>query len=176
MLYYCSPYYRSNVYSGANKRFEEFILQTIALDINFKIIVLDGNIPPIVTSDKCVLIPSYLAFSRFLLWIWLNFAFIFLEKGVVVNDFKPIPFFAYLKHDAYLLIHDLRKIIGADGEIRGLIGHILICFLKIFPTVITVSKSSKKLLVDYCGLLEKDIIVSYNGVSSLYQESFKHVY
>ncbi|MGP4951609.1 glycosyltransferase [Psychrobacter sp. T6-1] len=175
MLYFSSPYYRSKRFSGANKRFEEIIFECERLSIEYTIIVVDGNTPNGISEHRCLYIPDSVSRSRFLTWIWLNIRFLILPKGIVINDFKPIPVFSYLKHDTYLLIHDLRKILNDSGEIKGFIGRINVLMLKFFPKIITVSNHSKNLLVKNCGLLDNDIVVSYNGITSEYTSNFVDV-
>lgn len=175
MLYFSSPYYRSNRFSGANKRFEEMISELEKIKIRYLVIVVENNTPNGVSKDKCIYIPYIVSQSRLLTWFWLNMKLIMLPKGVVINDFKPIPVLSYLKHDTYLLIHDLRKILNDNGDIKNFIGKVNVWMLKAFPKIITVSNHSKKLLVENCGLLKKNIIVSYNGITANYTSSFLDV-
>lgn len=175
MLYFCSPYYRSNKFSGANKRFEELILEFENLSVNYKLIVVSGNVPPNINNKKCIFIPFFISNYRLLTWLWLNIILLYLPKGIVINDFKPIPVLSYFKHKSYLLIHDLRKII-ANNSIKGFQGLVQILMMKIFPQIITVSNYSKNLLVKTCGIKESNIIVSYNGVSKAYTEYFDEVF
>ena len=172
MLYFSSPYYRSNRYSGANKRFEEIIYECDKIIKNYKVIVVNGNTPPNIESENCLYIPKIISRFRVLTWVWLNFVLLLSPKGIVVNDFKPIPFLSYFKHTNYLLIHDLRKVLDDKDSVKGLVGLLHVFMFRLFPKIITVSNYSKKLLVENCGVNKNKIIVSYNGISSIYTDHF----
>lgn len=173
MLYLCSPYYRNNRHSGANKRFESLIREWESEAHSLTIIVKEGHKPPYVDFNSCIFIPSSICKSRALTFFWLSIKLSLLPRGTLINDFNPIPFLGYMKHDSYSLIHDLRRLIDDEGNLINITARIYNLVLKAYPKIITVSNESKKLLVNYLKIPSQNIIVSYNGINYDYTSKFQ---
>ena len=107
-LLFCSFYYRSNLKTGANKRFENIILSSVeCLLENQKIIVLikKGNKSKYFINDKIVVyeIPDFPILDRFLTFFLFSFKLRSFEPMIVMSDFMPIPISALSKHNHFQL-------------------------------------------------------------------------
>ena len=165
-IYLISLYYKKDIVTGANKRFEEIIKNLLKFNIDFKIIVSKGEIPEFLPK-KFVLeldyknrLHAYFLLEKFLLGID--------EKAIIINDFMPIPLFASRKNmniKLYQLIHDIRNFTEFNRTRNKILGQLFQKFeWKLVKNIITVSNFSKNQIEKYIGINSNNIIVSYNGI------------
>ena len=94
---FCSLYYNKEVTTGANKRFENFILHfedILSEDEKIIVIVKKNNIPDYLACLKKITfieVPQFIVLDRILSFIYLTIKFYSLNPMVVVSDFMPIP-------------------------------------------------------------------------------------
>ena len=113
-LLFCSFYYRSNLKTGANKRFENIISSSLEYLLeNQKIIVFikKGNKSEYFLNDKIVVyeIPNFPIIDRFLTFFLFSIKLSSFESMIVVSGFMPIPLSALSKHIHFQLVHDIRN-------------------------------------------------------------------
>lgn len=165
-LYYVSLYYKVEVVTGANKRFDEIGKRLLSqYGEDFKCIVSSGEKPPWCQEKNVIEVPSFAGkFGRLKAWLNLSIMLSKARPGIVYSDFMPIPLH-FNRHKHYQLIHDLRNF---NEFKRGGLGALTAAFqkhqLKQADNTVTVSDFSASELVSYCDLHPKDIITSYNGV------------
>ncbi len=173
-ILFCSLYYKSNLKTGANKRFENIILYSIShLLEDQKIIVFikKGNKSKYFLNDKIVVyeIPNFPIFDRLLTFILLSIRLNSFGPLIVVSDFMPIPLTALSKHIHFQLVHDLRNF----TEFKRVN---YFSFGKLFQkrqwekcqNIITVSDFSKNELLKYCNIDSDNVFVSPNGIDNSY--------
>tara|TARA_Y100001970_G_scaffold9413_1_gene10987 strand:+ start:3477 stop:4559 length:1083 start_codon:yes stop_codon:yes gene_type:complete len=173
-LLFCSFYYRSNLKTGANKRFENIILSSLEYLIeNQKIIVFikKGNKSKYFLNDKIVVyeIPNFPILDRFLTFFLFSFKLSSFEPMIVVSDFMPIPLSALSKHYHLQLVHDIRNFTKFKRTNYFSLG-------KLFQkrqwekcqNIITVSNFSKNELVKNCNINSENVFVSPNGIDNAY--------
>jgi len=173
-LLFCSFYYRSNLKTGANKRFENIISSLkahLAKDQKIIVLIKKGNISDYFISDKIEVheLPEFPFLDRFITFILYSIKLISFERLIVVSDFMPIPLLALSKHIHFQLIHDIRNF----TEFRRV--DYLSSGQKIqkrqwgkCQNIITVSNFTKKQLVEKCGIDSGKILVSPNGIDDNY--------
>ena len=94
---FCSLYYKKDIITGANKRFENFIFhfaKLISSDEKIIVVVKRGNIPIKLANLKNISfleIPKFDFLDRFQSYIHLRRLFSKSQRMVVVSDFMPIP-------------------------------------------------------------------------------------
>ena len=113
-LLFCSFYYRSNLKTGANKRFENIISSSLEYLLeNQKIIVFikKGNKSEYFLNDKIVVyeIPNFPILDRLLTFLLFSIRLGSFDPLIVVSDFMPIPLSALSKHIHFQLVHDIRN-------------------------------------------------------------------
>ena len=176
-LLFCSFYYRSNLKTGANKRFENIISSSVEhLLENQKIIVLikKGNKSEYFLNDKIVVyeIPNFPVLDRLLTFFLFSIKLNSFDPLIVMSDFMPIPISALSKHIHFQLIHDIRNFTEFKRANYFLFG-------KLFQKrqwekchkIITVSDFSKNELVKNCNIELDNVVVSPNGIDSTYLNS-----
>lgn len=171
MLYFIALYYKKNIFSGANKRFDSMgeILVHKYGD-KFKIIIIEGEKPSWIKEENCYFLPKYSNFwQRIKTFFSLSSTLKKIPAGTVVSDFMPIPFNALKKHQHYQLIYDLRNFTEFK---RGGLSFFTALFqqyqLKKSNKIITISEFSKKDIIENCSIDEDKIIVSYCGIEEHY--------
>ena len=173
-LLFCSFYYRSNLKTGANKRFENIISSTVThLSKNQRIIVLikKGNKSKCFNNDRIIVyeLPYFPILDRVLTFFLFSIRLSSFEPMIVVSDFMPIPLSALSKHIHFQLVHDIRNF--TDFKRTNYFS-----FAKLFQkrqwrksqNIITVSDFSKNELVKTCNIDPEKIIVSPNGIDNAY--------
>ena len=173
-LLFCSFYYRSNLKTGANKRFENIISSAVEyLFENQKIIVFikQGNKSKYLLNDKIMVyeIPNFPILDRLLTFILYSIKLSSFNPLIVVSDFMPIPILALSKHIHFQLVHDIRNF----TEFKRVNYFSL---AKLFQkrqwekcqNIITVSNFSKNEIVQTCNVDPEDIFVSPNGINNAY--------
>ena len=176
-LLFCSFYYRSNLKTGANKRFENIISSSVEhLLENQKIIVLikKGNKSEYFLNDKIVVyeIPNFPVLDRLLTFFLFSIKLNSFDPLIVMSDFMPIPISALSKHIHFQLIHDIRNFTEFKRANYFSFG-------KLFQKrqwekchkIITVSDFSKNELVKNCNIELDNVVVSPNGIDSTYLNS-----
>ena len=166
-LLFCSFYYRSNLKTGANKRFENIIISAVAhLFEDQKIIVFikKGNKSEYFLNDKIVVyeVPNFPIFDRFLTFFLFSFKLSSFEPMIVVSDFMPIPLSALSKHNHFQLVHDIRNFTEFKRTNYFSFG-------KLFQkrqwekckNIITVSNFSKNELVKNCNINSENVVIMY---------------
>ena len=100
---FCSLYYKKNLVTGANKRFENFIFyfqNFLSQDEKILVIVKKGNIPKkIKRTDKIsfIEIPSFFILDRLISYIYLSIKFYRSKKMVTITAVNPPARFGELK-------------------------------------------------------------------------------
>ena len=171
MLYFLSLYYKKNVFTGANKRFDELgRIYTQMLGKRFRVIVCDGEKPDWALQESCIYVPRYTnRFQRLLSMKKLRSILVNLESGHVISDFMPIPFSALKFHRHFQLIHDLRNFTEfSRGGLSFLTEQFQKWQLSRSEKLITVSEFSREDIGARCSIPLSKTIVSYNGISSDY--------
>ena len=171
---FCSFYYRINLKTGANKRFENIISSVVThLSKDQKIILLikKGNKSEYFLNDKIVVyeIPNFPILDRLLTFFLFSIKLSFFKPLIVVSDFMPIPLSALSKHIHCQLVHDIRNFTEFKRANYFSFG-------KLFQkwqwgkcqNIITVSDFSKNELVKNCNIDSENIVVSPNGIDSSY--------
>ncbi|MAM98679.1 MAG: hypothetical protein CMF91_02180 [Candidatus Marinimicrobia bacterium] len=172
---FCSLYYKKDIITGANKRFENFIYHFSKLiSSNEKIIVVvkSGNIPirlAEIRNITFVEIPKFKFLDRFQSYICLGRLFSKNKEMVIVSDFMPIPLKSLMKHNHYQLIHDVRNFtIYQRTKLLNTAHKIQKYQWKKVKNIMTVSNFSKSQIIKECGIKDKNIFVSYNGLDDIY--------
>lgn len=174
MLYFVSLYFKNNVYSGANKRFEELGRRFAEMfGESFRIIVCNGEKPDWISPRSCLFVPSYSSkFERLRTFNELRLLLSNVDQGKVISDFMPIPFSALRKHRHYQLIYDLRNFTEFQrGGLHFLSARFQRWQLTRSERIITISEHSKTDLINRCAIPRRKILVSYCGVGSEYFQS-----
>ena len=171
---FCSFYYRSNLKTGANKRFENIILslkEYLTNDQKIVVLIKKGNFSNVFIDKKIEVheIPIAPILDRFFTFIMFSMKLLSLNKMIVVSDFMPIPLMALSKHIHFQLIHDIRNF----TEFKR-VGY-LSSGQKIqkrewnkCQNILTVSNFTKKQLMQECGISKDRIYVSPNGIDANY--------
>ena len=174
---FCSLYYKKNLPTGANKRFENFIFSfQDFLNQNEKILVLvkKGNIPEkIKKTDKIsfIEIPSFFILDRFISYIYLSIKFYRSKKMIIVSDFMPIPNASLSKHLHYQLIHDIRNFTKYKRSSYLNSAHNIQKYQwRKSNKIITVSNFIKNELINNCSIKPENIFVSSNGLEDKYYD------
>jgi glycosyltransferase involved in cell wall biosynthesis len=173
-ILFCSFYYKANLKTGANKRFENIISSiTRHLKKDQKIIVLlkKGNISDSFIHDKIEVqeIPRLPLFDRFFTYILYCVKLVTLKKMIVVSDFMPVPIYSLSKHVHFQLIHDMRNFTKFRRFIFFSFGKMIQkSQWKKCQNIITVSNFTKKELVQKCDIKPENIFVSPNGIDTSY--------
>jgi len=171
-LLFCSFYYRSNLKTGANKRFENIISSSLEYLLeNQKIIVFikKGNKSEYFLNDKIVVyeIPNFPILDRLLTFFLFSIKLSSFKPLIIVSDFMPIPLSALSKHIHFQLVHDIRNF--TEFKRFNYFGRL---FQKWqwgkCQNIITVSDFSKNELVKNCNIDSENIVVSPNGIDSSY--------
>lgn len=167
-IYYVSLYYKKNHVTGANKRYDEIGKRLLSFK-NTKLIciVTENNKPSWCPSENCFELPEYNSIlTRLYIWFRLQIFLISQPKGIIVNDFMPIPILSKIKgHKEFQLIHDLRNF---NEFKRGGLGIFTSLFqkiqLRLVGRIVTVSDYSSGEISRLCGVESNKILTSYNGV------------
>ena len=172
---FCSLYYKKDIITGANKRFENFIYHfSKIISSNEKIIVVvkSGNIPIRLAEIRNIIfveIPKFKFLDRFQSYIYLGRLFSKSKEMVIVSDFMPIPLKSLMKHNHYQLIHDVRNFtIYKRANLLNTAHKIQKYQWKKVKNIMTVSNFSKSQIIKECGIKDKNIFVSYNGLDDIY--------
>ena len=172
---FCSLYYKKDIITGANKRFENFIYHfSKIISSNEKIIVVvkSGNIPIRLAEIRNIIfveISKFKFLDRFQSYIYLGRLFSKSKEMVIVSDFMPIPLKSLMKHNHYQLIHDVRNFtIYKRANLLNTAHKIQKYQWKKVKNVMTVSNFSKSQIIKECGIKDKNIFVSYNGLDDIY--------
>ena len=171
ILYFVSLYYKKNIFSGANKRFDEMgKILVERLGDSFKVILIEGEKPDWIEARNCYFIPSYKSpISRLRAYYCLIKLLRKIRAGIVVSDFMPIPFVGVKRHNHYQLIYDLRNFTSYK---RGGLSIFTTLFQKLqlrkSSRIITISEFSKQDLMSKCEIKENKVIVSYCGIQNNY--------
>lgn len=165
-LYLISLYYKKNIITGANKRFEEIIKNLLKLNIDFKIIVSEGEIPDFLSEDYAIELKNYNRFNSY--YLLEKELFKIKTKSIIINDFMPIPLLSYKINPniiLYQLIHDIRNFTDFNRAKSKTFGKLFqLIEWKLAGKIITVSEFSKNQINKYIKIDKKNIIVSYNGI------------
>ena len=171
---FCSFYYRSNLKTGANKRFEN-IISAFAKHISDgqRIIVLikKGNASDHFTHEKIDVheISNFPLLDRLLTFIAYSIRLMSLKKMIVVTDFMPVPLLALTKHLHFQLIHDIRNFTKFKRvDLFSFGKRIQKRQWKKCENIITVSDFTKTELTQKCKIDPERIIVSPNGIDRSY--------
>ncbi|HNP63644.1 MAG TPA: glycosyltransferase family 1 protein [Woeseiaceae bacterium] len=170
-IYFVSLYYRKNLYTGANKRFDELgRIFASKLGENFRIIVCDGEKPDWASAEICVFVSRYTSkLQRLRSFLELRSVLSSLDSGHVISDFMPIPFSALKKHWHYQLIYDLRNFTEFErGGLSFLTSRFQQSQLARSNKIITISQYSREDIVARCGVPRHKILVSYCGITPNY--------
>ena len=168
---FCSLYYRKDIITGANKRFENFIYyfqKHLKEKESIIVVIKKGHIPDNLLNSKSIRfieIPLFKIFDRLFSYILLSVKFLFLKKMVIYSDFMPIPLMSLSKHNHYQLIHDLRNFTEYN---RSKLGNIQKKQWQNCKKIITISDFTKRELIKKCNIKESNIFVSPNGLDSRY--------
>ena len=173
-LLFCSFYYRSNLKTGANKRFENIIsssLEYLSEDQKIIVFIKKDNKSEYFLNDKIVVyeIPNFPILDRLLTFLLFSIKLSFFKPLIVVSDFMPIPLSALSKHIHFQLVHDIRNFTEFKRTNYFSFG-------KLFQkrqwekcqNIITVSDFSKNELVKNCNIDSENIFVSPNGIDNAY--------
>ena len=173
-LLFCSFYYRSNLKTGANKRFENIIssaVEYLSEDQKIIVFVKKGNKSQYFLNDKIMVyeIPNFPILDRLLTFILFSIKLSSFNPLLVVSDFMPIPISALSKHIHFQLIHDIRNFTKFKRANY-------FSFAKLFQKrqwekcqkIITVSNFSKNEIVKTCNVNPENVFVSPNGINSAY--------
>lgn len=168
-----SFYYYKNIFSGANKRFDETGKFLKKNGYGLKVAVPKGHVPDWCDEGEAVEFETKTAgplrrvelFSR--LQSWLND----IPRSFVISDFMPVPARALKKHVHFQLVHDLRNFtefhrakfpfISRRWQARQ---------WRKSQKMLTVSSFTKQQLNRFCGIPEENVIVSHNGIDATYLE------
>ena len=141
---------------------------------NEKIIVVvkSGNIPirlAEIRNITFVEIPKFKFLDRFQSYMYLGRLFSKNKEMVIVSDFMPIPLKSLMKHNHYQLIHDVRNFtIYQRSNLLNTAHKIQKYQRKKVKKIMTVSNYSKSQIIKECGIMDKNIFVSYNGLDDIY--------
>lgn len=164
----CSLYYKKNLVTGANKRFDEIFKRLYCRDdTDLHLIVAEGHCPNWCKKDDCTEFKYTKGiFSRLILKKKLEVYFENCESSIVISDWIPVPYAGLSKHLHVQLIHDLRNFGPyARSYLWRLLAKYQAFQLKYSEFVLTVSETSRYEVAKYSGKKKENIIVSYNGVS-----------
>lgn len=170
-LIFISLYYKKNVVTGANKRFDS-IINSILENSNEEevndiwVVCRKGEYEN--HNVNIIEIPKFNLFSRYFDYLFLSFysiIFIF-KKSFVITDFNPIVLPQLFSTRQYQLVHDVRV---SDGYSRW--SNLNQFFIKFFwkrcKNFIVVSEFTKSRLIEHYDVIPDNIIISYNGVNEL---------
>ncbi|MAV89082.1 MAG: hypothetical protein CBD21_00865 [bacterium TMED161] len=174
---FCSLYYKKDIITGANKRFENFIYHfSKIISTNEKIIVVvkSGHIPiklAELSNITFIEIPKFSFLDRFQSYIFLRRLFSKNKAMVVVSDFMPIPSRSLLGHNHYQLIHDIRNFTMYQRTSLLNSAHKIQEYQwKRAQNIMTVSNFTKSQIIKECAIEDKNIFVSYNGLDDIYYD------
>tara|TARA_X000001036_G_C20671528_1_gene802646 strand:+ start:754 stop:1833 length:1080 start_codon:yes stop_codon:yes gene_type:complete len=172
---FCSLYYNKEVTTGANKRFENFILHfedILSEDEKIIVIVKKNNIPDYLACLKKITfieVPQFIVLDRILSFIYLTIKFYSLNPMVVVSDFMPIPNRSLSNHIHYQLIHDIRNFTEyRRSSFFSTADLIQKKQWRQSNKIMTVSNFTRDELISNCQIDVNDIFVSYNGIDDRY--------
>jgi glycosyltransferase involved in cell wall biosynthesis len=171
-----SLYYEANRVTGANKRFDFFAKSLMKNnDVDVIAIVREGEEPS--WSKKTITVPRYESLPspirRILHFIHLSFICAKL-KGVIVNDFMPMPLFTARNKNYFQLVHDIRNFTDYNRAILKKASSFIQKYQwKNAPAIMTVSQFTKNQLVKYCELDHDKVFVSYNGMEESYKKALQ---
>ncbi len=178
-----SLYYEANRVTGANKRFD-FFAKSLQARSDVKVItVVKKGEEPLWASDV-ITIPRYdclpASLRRILHFIHLSFVCLKL-KGIIVNDFMPVPLFITRKKNYYQLVHDIRNFTEYNRALlKRVSSYIQKRQWKKVANILTVSEFTKAQLVEHCDVQPDRIFVSYNGIEetprALYERNIDFLY
>lgn len=169
MLYLISLYYRKNIVTGANKRFDEIgkrILSSVGVN-EMSLIVADGECPNWFPENNVHYISKFSSrLERIKSNIELSSLLHKLDSGILISDFLPLPIWGLDKHKHFQLIHDLRSFTSySRSNIGFLTSYLQARSLRKSQQIIAVSEFSKRDVVELCRIEPEQVIVSYNGVN-----------
>ena len=173
-ILFCSFYYRSNLKTGANKRFENIIhhlKEHLGDDQKIIVFIKKGNFSDIFIDDKIEVheIPSFLFLDRLFTFIIYSIKLLSFERMIAISDFMPVPIAALSKHMHFQLIHDLRNFTEFRRVDYFSIGKMIQKMQwRKCQNIITVSTFTKQQLIDKCGIEQDKIFVSPNGIDDEY--------
>lgn len=171
---FCSFYYKSNLKTGANKRFENIIsafAKHISDDQRIIVLIKKGNISDRFIHDKIDVheVSRFPFFDRLFTFVSYSFRLMSYKKMIVVTDFMPVPLLALSKHLHFQLIHDIRNFTKFKRVDLFSFGKIIQKMQwKKCQNIITVSDFTKKELTQKCKIEPEKIIVSPNGIDRSY--------
>ena len=166
-----SFYYYKNIFSGANKRFDETGKFLKRNGYGLRVVVLKGQVPDWCGDDEAVEFdttsPGPLRrielFLKFQAWLKR------IPKSIVISDFMPVPARALKKHVHFQLVHDLRNFtvfhrakfpfISRKWQARQ---------WRKSGKMLTVSSFTRQQLNRFCGIASEDVVVSHNGIDAAY--------
>jgi len=162
-LLYASPYYKNNLATGANIRYDE-IGKSLVKNCDLIIVVSKDNVPS--WSSNAFKIFELKFTNRVFQAIEIFFLGLINHVDFTISDLTPtIP----SKKTAYM-VHDMRQF----SEFRRHSSFINTFFYRINlmlqSFVITVSNFTKCEIIKNCSIKEENIVVSYNGVHSSFKE------
>lgn len=163
----CSLYYETKRVTGANKRFDYFGKTLLEQnDISLTVIVRAGENPD--WTSNVITLPRYdnipASIRRVLYCFHLTYIFS-KSKGVIINDFMPVPLWFSNKNKYFQLVHDIRNFTDYNRAVlKKMASYIQRAQWKNVPYILTVSHFTKKQLVEYCNINPNKISVSYNGI------------
>ncbi|WP_133159623.1 glycosyltransferase family 4 protein [Lelliottia aquatilis] len=163
----CSLYYEKNRVTGANKRFDYFGKTILAQkNITLTVVVREGDVPE--WSSSAIVLPRYkniptplrrVLYCLHLTYICSRF------KGIIVNDFMPVPILFSKKNVYFQLVHDIRNFTDYNRAVlKKISSYIQKRQWKKVPNILTVSQFTKNQLIKYCNIDQNRIAVSYNGI------------
>lgn len=164
---FSSPYYLNERSTGANKRFE-CIIYELQDAHEIGVVVVKGQVPKgLNTSVSVYEMPLFIAKSRVLSYVYLNFLYVYLFFGenIVISDFNPIPVSMFFSKKQFQLIHDAR-IFDNFGRWGNLSAKLMKFQWKYVRNKVVVSKFTKNRLCKELSINPSSIFVSYNGIFS----------
>jgi glycosyltransferase involved in cell wall biosynthesis len=171
-LIFSSPYYKRNIVTGANKRFDRIIYE-LQDNTDIGIVVVQGQVPNELNSLVSLYeIPLWIASSRVITFFYLNFLYSFFSlKGyAVISDFNPLPISMFFSKKQFQLIFDVR-IIDHFGRWSRFSAFFMKMQWRFSKKKIVISEFTKSRLIEGLSAKKQEIIVSYCGVHS--SEIFK---
>ena len=161
-----SLYYERDRVTGANKRFDEIGKRLRSRGELYKLIVTEGQEPHWCPAEHCVIVRPYnSAVTRMASFIHLNWLLLGLDCAIVITDFMPVPLIGLMKHRHVQLIHDLRSFTPFGRYGSRLSSTFQKFQLRRCPEIVTVSQWSKREVVQYCNVDDRQVLVSYNGIN-----------
>lgn len=106
---YITPYYQSNVHSGANRRFEELIKRFVRdFPNDFTLIVTKGNIPRSYNGKVIEIDYEFNHLSKFIALKQIEKILDTLPQSIVICESIPIPLKALKRHTHFQVAYDFR--------------------------------------------------------------------